>query len=204
MAQVVGVKLKQDELTITLNEESDYKEIIKNLKKKLPELKKLYKDDKTPIFVTGKVLKNKEIDEIKRIIQEDIDVKIEFDSPTVLGLYGIRKTYNTDIGESSTIYHRGSLRSGQKIENEGSIVIIGDVNSGAEIIAGENIVILGKLMGLAHAGAKGNKKAIIAAERIETPQIRISNIVKEMEKNKEEYNVKYTYAYVNEDKIELE
>ena len=204
MAQVVEIRLRKDELIITLNEKCEYKEIQKALKKKIPELKKLYKEDKTPIFVTGKVLKNKEIEEIKNIIKSEINVEIEFDSPKVLGLYGIKKAYNQDIGASTTIYHKGSIRSGQKIENEGSIVIIGDLNSGAEVIAGENIIILGRLMGLAHAGAKGNKKAIIAAEKIETPQLRISNIVKSIRKEDDEYNVKYTFASVKEDKIELE
>ena len=204
MAQIVEIKLKRDELTITLNDKYEYKDILKALKKKIPDLKKLYKDDKTPIFVTGKVLKNKEIDEVKELIQKEIDVQIDFDSPKVLGLYGIKKSYNQEIGESPTIYHKGSIRSGQKIENEGSIVIIGDINSGAEVIAGENIVVVGRIMGLAHAGAKGNKKAIIAAERIETPQIRISNIVKSIQKEAEEYSVRYTFAYVKEDQIELE
>lgn len=204
MAQVVEIRLRKDELIITLNEKCEYKEIRKALKKKIPELKKLYKEDKTPIFVTGKVLKNKEIEEIKNIIKSEINVEIEFDSPKVLGLYGIKKAYNQDIGASTTIYHKGSIRSGQKIENEGSIVIIGDLNSGAEVIAGENIIILGRLMGLAHAGAKGNKKAIIAAEKIETPQLRISNIVKSIRKEDDEYSVKYTFASVKGDKIELE
>lgn len=204
MAQVVEIRLRKDELIITLNERCEYKEIQKALKKKIPELKKLYKEDKTPIFVTGKVLKNKEIEEIKNIIKSEINVEIEFDSPKVLGLYGIKKAYNQDIGASTTIYHKGSIRSGQKIENEGSIVIIGDLNSGAEVIAGENIIILGRLMGLAHAGAKGNKKAIIAAEKIETPQLRISNIVKSIRKEDDEYSVKYTFASVKGDKIELE
>ena len=204
MAQVVEIRLRKDELIITLNEKCEYKEIQKALKKKIPELKKLYKEEKTPIFVTGKVLKNKEIEEIKNIIKSEINVEIEFDSPKVLGLYGIKKAYNQDIGASTTIYHKGSIRSGQKIENEGSIVIIGDLNSGAEVIAGENIIILGRLMGLAHAGAKGNKKAIIAAEKIETPQLRISNIVKSIRKEDDEYSVKYTFASVKGDKIELE
>ena len=204
MAQVVEIRLRKDELIITLNEKYEYKEIQKALKKKIPELKKLYKEDKTPIFVTGKVLKNKEIEEIKNIIKSEINVEIEFDSPKVLGLYGIKKAYNQDIGASTTIYHKGSIRSGKKIENEGSIVIIGDLNSGAEVIAGENIIILGRLMGLAHAGAKGNKKAIIAAEKIETPQLRISNIVKSIRKEDDEYSAKYTFASVKGDKIELE
>ena len=85
-------------------------------------------------------------------------------------------------------------------EFEGSLVILGDVNAGAEVVAGENVVVVGILRGLAHAGAKGNKEAIIAAASIEAPQLRIANIVKEMEiKIPEEYssNIK-TEAYVNE------
>lgn len=206
MAQIIEIKLQTNEIIIKLNEENTYEEIIESLKLKLQELKNLYKEDKTPIYVTGKVLKNKEIEEVKKIIQSQINVEIKFESSKELGLHGIRKTYNQDVGQSNTLYHRGSLRSGQKIESEGSIVIIGDVNSGAEVIAGENIVILGRLMGLAHAGAKGNKQAIIAAQKIDVPQIRISNIVKQIEKKEDEQSILYTYAEVNEEgnKIELE
>ena len=52
MAQIVEIKLKRDELTITLNDKYEYKDILKAIKKKIPDLKKLYKDDKTPIFFT--------------------------------------------------------------------------------------------------------------------------------------------------------
>ena len=91
------------------------------------------------------------------------------------------------------------MRSGQRIEYEGSIVVIGDVKAGAEIIAGENIVILGELKGLAHAGAKGNTEAIIAANRIECPQIRIADKIKEFEKEDFDTQI-YTYAYIDSDK----
>lgn len=91
---------------------------------------------------------------------------------------------------------------GQRIEYEGSIVVLGDVNGGAEVIAGDNVVVLGILRGLAHAGAKGNKKAMIAAAEIESPQVRIANIVKEIEK--EEEQTRKTYAYVRENKLIIE
>ncbi len=90
------------------------------------------------------------------------------------------------------------LDLGQRIEYEGSLVILGDVNGGAEVIAGENIVILGILRGLAHAGAKGNKEAIIACSSIEAPQIRISNIIKERSKEEVQDRVLKTSAYVDE------
>lgn len=196
MRNPVGINMKKDEILIRISEGAEHKEIIECLNKKIPALKKLYKTEKTPIFVTGKVLKNKEINEIKKIIQDNIDVEVNFDSPKVLGLHGIKKVFEKDIENSETKFHKGSLRSGQKIEFEGSLVILGDVNAGAEVIAGENIVVLGVLRGLAHAGAKGNKKAIIACNEIDCPQIRIANIVKEIEKDELEEN--YRCAFVDE------
>ncbi len=196
----VSINLKTNEIVIKIDDNASQEEIVFALTKKIRELKKLYKDEKIPIHVVGKILKNSELEEIKELIKSQIDVEIIFDSPTTLGLSSIKKSYKKDIGISETKFHKGSLRSGQKIEVEGSIVIIGDVNSGAEVIASENIVIMGALRGLAHAGAKGNKEAIIVAEKLDAVQLRISNIVKEIDRNDEE-EYKNAYISVFEDEI---
>lgn len=203
MKNCVMINLKKDEIVIKLNEEATQEEIIEALKKKLTELKKLYKNEKTPILVAGKILKNKEIDEIQKLIKNEIDVEIDFDMPKSLGLHSITKTFEKEIATSETKFHRGSLRSGQRIESEGSLVIIGDVNSGAEVIASDNIVILGALRGLAHAGAKGNKQAIIAAGLVDTVQIRIANVVKEIDRDEEPMH-KQSCVYIEEDQIIIE
>lgn len=198
MKSCIIINLRKDNIVIKINEESSQEDIMYSLRKKIPELKKLYQGESTPIVITGKVLKNKEIDDIQNLIKKYIDVKINFDSPRTLGLHGIVKTYNKEIATSETKFHRGSVRSGQKIEYEGSLVILGDVNDGAEVISGENIVILGILRGLAHAGAKGNKDAMIAASSIEAPQLRIANIVKERERQDILEDTRKTYAYLDE------
>lgn len=203
MKNCVMINLKKDEIVIKLQEEATQEQIIEPLKKKLPELKKLYKNEKTPILVSGKILKNKEIDEIQEIIKNEIDVEIDFDMPKSLGLHSITKTFEKEIAISETKFHRGSLRSGQRIEAEGSLVIIGDVNSGAEVIASDNIVILGALRGLAHAGAKGNKQAIIAAGIVDTVQIRIANVVKEIDRDEEPMH-KQSCVYIEEEQIIIE
>ena len=122
-----------------------------------------------------------------------------------LGLYVIKKSFNKEIATSETKFYKGSIRSGQKMEFEGSLVILGDVNAGAEVLAEDNVVILGILRGMAHAGAKGNKEAIIAAASIESAQIRIADIVKEIERedNVEDTREIKTYAYVEENEIIL-
>ena len=180
MNSCINISIKKNQVVIKIDENAEQKEIISELKKKIIELKNLYKEDKTPILVTGKVLKNKEMDEIQNVIKRFINVQIEFDSPKVLGLHGIRKTFYKEVATSETKFHKGSLRSGQRLEYDGSLVVIGDVNAGAEVIASENIVILGNLRGLAHAGAKGNKDAIIEASEIDAVQITIADKVKEI------------------------
>jgi len=163
----------------------------------------MYQDEKTPIRVTGKVLTNKELEEIKKVIKKEIDVEVTFDTPTTLGLHSITRSFKRDVGKSETTFHRGSLRSGQKLEVEGSVVVIGDVNSGAEVIAADNIAVIGNLRGLAHAGAKGNKDAIIAAGTLDVVQLRISNIVKEIDRDEEGVRA-HAFVYVDEDKIVIE
>ena len=192
----VSVNLKKDQIVIKIAEDAEQKRIIS-------ELKKLYKDEKTPIRIVGKVLKNKVIDEIQELIKEKIDVEIDFDMPKSLGLSSITRTFKQEIAISETKFHRGSLRSGQRLETEGSIVIIGDVNSGAEVIASDNIVVVGTLRGLAHAGAKGNKNAIIAAGKLDAVQIRISNILKEIDRDEEPLH-KQAYIFVDNDKIVID
>lgn len=205
MSSCISISIKKNQVEIRIEENVEQKEIISELKRKILELKNLYKDDKTPILITGKVLKNKEMDEIQAIIKRFINVQIDFDSPKVLGLHGIKKTFYKEVATSETKFHKGSLRSGQRLEYEGSLVIIGDVNAGAEVVAGENIVILGVLRGLAHAGAKGNKDAVIEASEIEAVQIRIADKVKEIEKDDEEIRKVKTSAYINNnDELVLE
>lgn len=203
MKNCVSINLKQNQIVIKLSDDAEHIEIVEALKKKLTELKKLYKDEKTPIMVTGKILKNKEIDEIQELIKNKINVEIDFDMPKSLGLHSIRRTFEKEIAVSEAKFHRGSLRSGQKIESEGSLIIIGDVNSGAEVIASDNIIVLGALRGLAHAGAKGNKQAIIAAGLLDTVQIRIANVVREIDRDEEPMH-RQAYVSIEEDKIVIE
>jgi septum site-determining protein MinC len=69
---------------------------------------------------------------------------------------------------------RRTLRSGQQLRHPGSITVIGDVNPGAEIVAGGDIVVWGKLRGTVHAGAMGNESAVVCALELMPTQLRIA------------------------------
>ena len=75
------------------------------------------------------------------------------------------------------LYHRGTLRGGQSLANVGHIVVVGDVNPGAEIVAGGDIVVFGALRGVAHAGAQGDRTARVYALVLEPTQLRIATTI---------------------------
>ena len=87
MNNCVSIVLGKEEITLKINEKAKEEEIVECLEEKIPELKKLYQNEKTPIFVTGKVLKEKEMQIVREKIQKEINVKVEFDSPKALGLH---------------------------------------------------------------------------------------------------------------------
>src|SRR5215510_141067 len=74
-----------------------------------------------------------------------------------------RKFAVDDLGEETALFLNRTLRSGTRIEFAGHIVVLGDVNPGAELIAEGNVIIWGRLRGMVHAGSRGNKDAVICA-----------------------------------------
>lgn len=70
-----------------------------------------------------------------------------------------------------------TVRSGQIIRHQGHITIIGDVNPGAEVIAGGSVVVWGRLRGLVHAGAMGDNRSLICAIELRPTQLRIASLI---------------------------
>ena len=76
-------------------------------------------------------------------------------------------------GEGAVLVRR-TLRSGFSLKHAGHVIVIGDVNPGAEIIAGGDVVVWGRLRGMVHAGAEGNEDAVICALDLSPTQLRIA------------------------------
>ncbi|MEM9219240.1 MAG: septum site-determining protein MinC [Cyanobacteria bacterium P01_F01_bin.150] len=96
------------------------------------------------------------------------------------------------------LYLQATVRSGMDIRHPGSIIVLGDVNPGGSIIADGDVIIWGRLRGLAQAGASGNRDCLIMALRMEPTQIRISNLVaRAPETPPSEYSPEVAYATAN-------
>ena len=74
-------------------------------------------------------------------------------------------------------FYKGTLRSGQVLESETSIIILGDVNPGARVISKGNVVVLGAMKVNAFVGAAGNESAFVAALSMDPMQIRIGDVI---------------------------
>ncbi|HEX6035364.1 MAG TPA: septum site-determining protein MinC [Anaerolineales bacterium] len=88
-----------------------------------------------------------------------------------------RKFAVEDLGEETAMFLQRTIRSGTRIEFPGHVVILGDVNPGAEIVSEGNILVWGRLRGMVHAGAKGNRNAVICALDLSPTQLRIADEV---------------------------
>lgn len=86
-------------------------------------------------------------------------------------------------GEQAVVVQR-TLRSGFSLKSPGHVVVIGDVNPGAEIIAGGNVIVWGRLLGMVHAGAEGDDTALVCALDLAPTQLRIASCIATTPKRK--------------------
>ena len=113
-------------------------------------------------------------------------------------------------------FYKGTLRSGQLLESETSIIVLGDVNVGAKVVAAGNIIVLGALKGTVYAGANGNGNAFVVALDMDPMQIRIAETIARkademIKKNHKKFSLRKSaplvepqIAYVQEDNIYIE
>jgi septum site-determining protein MinC len=103
------------------------------------------------------------------------------------------------------LFYKGSLRSGQVLESDQSIVLLGDVNPGANVISKGNVIVLGKLRGNVFAGADGNKQAFVVALDMQPVQVRIDDCIARAPDQPEKEKVKQAkIAFLEGENIYIE
>ena len=120
--------------------------------------------------IKGRELEKYELDELKQIISSETGFNdIEEDVVTF--------DWSKNFIEGKTKFYRGTMRSGNQINFKGNVVVMGDVNPGAEIIATGNVLVTGIIKGTIHAGCRGNRNAIVTARGIYPTQLRIADLI---------------------------
>lgn len=144
-------------------EEGDYSDYIQILKDKFAANQQLFEG--SPVIFKGKGLNQLSFEDISHLQQLCLEHGMILNNIEL----NLNRAYTKDI-----FIHR-HVRSGQKIHSEGSVIVWGDVHESSEIIAGNDIIILGKMEGIAHAGYYGNTESIVFALNLCPGQIRIAS-----------------------------
>lgn len=161
------------QVIVDMNKFRDFDDMFEELIDKLSRGKRFYEGSTLTLVTQLRYFNDRELRKLKDILFhefliKDCIFKDEEESTTKVfsGIY-----------EGRTKFLRNTIRSGQIVRYQGNLVIIGDVNPGAEVYAAGNIIILGALKGNAHAGSNGNTKAIIAAFQLQPKLLQIANVV---------------------------
>lgn len=194
MTEAVTFKMSKNGLSIILDESMDFLTAKRLLKKKFEESEEFFKGAKLKTIVKGKELSSEEFDEIKELIFE----KTGFDDVTE---DVITFDWSKNTVEGNTKFYRGTMRCGNSICFKGNVVVMGDVNPGAEIIATGNVLVTGVLKGTVHAGAKGNRNAIVSAQGIYPTQLRIADLITVSPEEKAQKLNHFETAYVKDNNI---
>jgi septum site-determining protein MinC len=98
----------------------------------------------------------------------------------------------------------GMVRSGQVLRHEGDLLFLGDVNPGGQIICSGDVIIIGALRGMAHAGAAGNEKAVIAASYMAPTQLRIAEVISRPPDEWENRETNMEFAFLQEGAMQID
>ena len=162
---------------INIDKLGNFEEMLDALIEKLSKGKKFYKGSTLSITTKLSSLTEKDVESLKVVLFEEIGIKdIVFEDKDIKDKESESKIFN-GVYEGRTKFIRKTVRGGQCVDFQGNIVIVGDVNSGAEVYAGGNIIVLGSIKGNVYAGVGGNRKAIIAAFALQPEILKIGDII---------------------------
>jgi septum site-determining protein MinC len=177
----VVIKSNKYGLSIVLTPTANYEDIKVNLAEKISAASKFFSSGKVAIAFEGKELSNDQQIELMEIITNNSQMQIvcllEKDEKVEAPFKNSLEKRLEELSYNTGQFYKGTLRSGQQLEIENSVIVIGDVNPGAKIISKGNIIILGALKGSAYAGAGGNSQSFVIALNMQPGQIKISDII---------------------------
>ncbi|AUD13684.1 MULTISPECIES: septum site-determining protein MinC [unclassified Planococcus (in: firmicutes)] len=175
LKNIVNIKGTNKGLLIQLNDMASYTEILDELKKKVSD-PALEGDAEVQVQLANRHYSKAQLEEIKKVIHDNSKMKVIGTKCDVVTV----EECNRMIAERQSETYVGIVRSGQVVKAKGDLVVIGDVNQNGRIEAGGNVYVLGRLKGFAHAGASGNKEAVIAASWLEATHLKIADELETM------------------------
>lgn len=175
-----SIKGNREGLVITISDASQFSGVISSLSRQLSAAQSFFVGASAKVFLRQGLLTTAQLDQLERLIagygmRLDREPPV-FNPPLAQGNRDVDQDLEKPA-EDNTLLVRRTIRSGQRLHYDGNVVVMGDVNAGAEIVCTGDILVLGSLRGVAHAGAEGRLDATVFAFRLEPTQLRIAHLI---------------------------
>lgn len=214
MKQSVIIKSFLNGIVLHLSEADTFEEILQETAIRFRESRDFFKDAKMALSIKGRKLTEEEENTLLNIISENSDIHIlclvsDDEDTDRMFIKAISETDFSEDGNGNSAgqFYKGTLKNGEVLETEYSIVILGDVYPGSAIISARDIIVLGGLYGEAYAGGNGSDGHYVAALEMSPEKLKIGDF-KYHAKEKSKWGIKPKVqpkiAYVKNKKIVMD
>ena len=177
--ELCTIKGTREGLVITVRDAYQFSEVLKSLERQLFASQSFFRGSSAKLYLQQGTFSEGQMDDIERLIAE-YGMRLNREPLTIPLHRPLDEPANEespDSKEDNTLLVRRTIRSGQRLHYDGNVVVMGDVNPGAEVICTGDILVLGSLRGVAHAGAEGKVDATVFAFRLEPTQLSIAHVI---------------------------
>lgn len=180
MSELVTIKSSHSGIELRLNANLPFPDLLKAVEEKFRQSADFFKNAKMAVSFSGRTLSISEEEQLIQVITQTTNLEIiciiDHDERKELIYKRAVAQCLSEREKSDGQFYRETLKRRQLLESESSIVILGDVEFGAKVVAKGNIIILGTLYGSVHAGAAGDRNAFIIALSMQPQRLVIGDI----------------------------
>ncbi len=214
MKNAVIIKSFPNGLSIFLDSELPFSQLLEEIAMKFSESANFFKDASMVLSFEGRVLSDQEERQIVDIISANSRLKIvcimgkdeETERNFVKALQQL--SFHQEVMENAGQFYKGTLKDGQILETENSIIVLGDVYPGACIISSKDIVVLGGLYGQAYAGGNGEDGHFVVALEMSPEKLKIGDFKYKTSEKQSKWSIKPKIqpkiAFVNDARVKIE
>lgn len=213
MTEAVKITSYQNGITLRLNQEVSFEDILSELARKFTQGKNFFGKASVALSIEGREIADVEELQIIDTIKKNSNVNIiciigrneETNRTFIKALHQVEKKLS---GGDEGQFYKGTLKNNDVLETENSIIIMGDVNPGCAVISAKNIIVLGGLYGEAYAGGNAQGQAYVVALEMEPERLHIGDFKYKSKDKQSKWGIRPKVqpkiAYVKNEKIVME
>jgi septum site-determining protein MinC len=187
MPNLIAIKGSKDGLRLQLDESAAWPELLESLRDQLSQAAHFFNGAQIMVDIGDRALAEQQFGELLELMRQhglrpESLASTARESRNAARAAGISaRPLRREVAESEergeASFVQRTVRSGQIVRHYGHVTVLGDVNAGGEIIAGGNVIVWGRLRGTVHAGALGDRSAVICALELAPTQLRIADLI---------------------------